>query len=70
MPITYDITQDDLYLEGLEKGLLRGEEHKRRMILNAIQMNIMTIEQIAAMAEVDIAYVLQLLEENNNSTKN
>ena len=62
MPITYDITQDDLYLEGAESRM-------NKMILNSLKIGI-PIEQIAAMAEVDVAYVLKLKEEASDNSEN
>lgn len=61
MPITYDITKDSLYLEGMEKGLEKGlEKNKQQMILKALQQGILSMEQIAELAEVEVAYVLNL----------
>ena len=71
MPITYDITKDSLYLEGMEKGLEEGlerglneglEKSKQQMILRMLQQGILTIEQIAELAEVDVEFVLSLRE--------
>ena len=60
MPITYDITKDSLYLEGIEFG---ERKHKRQIILKALQLGILSIEQIAEMTDVDVAFVLELKQE-------
>lgn len=71
MPITYDITKDGLYLEGLEKGEQKGlktgegigiEKKGRQIIINALKLGVLSVEQIAEMAEVDVAYVLEIRE--------
>ena len=63
MPITYDITEDSFYKEGLEKGLEKGEQRRlKKLIFKGLQMG-MDINQIAEMAEVDIDYVLKLKQE-------
>ena len=60
MPITYDITKDGLYLEGLEAG---EQKKGRKMIFNALKLGKLSVEQIAEMAEVDVAYVLEIKEQ-------
>ena len=56
-------------VEGLEQGLEKGIEQgaqstKKRMILKALQLGVLTAEQIAEMAEVDLSYVLQVRDKN------
>ena len=64
MPITYNIEKDGLYREGIEKGIKSGAEKKQyRIISNALHQGILTIEQIAEMAEVDIDYVISVQSE-------
>ena len=76
MPITYDIKTDGLYNEGREEGreegLLEGREEGReegieknrfQIISKALSQRILTIEQIAEMAEVSIDYVLSIQSE-------
>ena len=73
MPITYDITEDGLYKqgieigreEGLEEGIEQGkvegrQEGKDYMIIRALQQGLLNIEQIAEMAEVELSYVMKL----------
>ena len=82
MPITYDITKDSLYLEGLEKGEEVGfekgeqkglktgegigvEKNRRLMIINALKIGKLSVEEIAEMTEVDVAYVLEIEKQLN-----
>ena len=69
MPITYDITKDGIYKRGKKEGKLEGREEgiglgqKRRgdqMIIKALKLDVLTVDQIAEMAEVSVEYVLQL----------
>ena len=60
MPITYDIKTDGLYNEGREEG---REEKQSQMISKALFQRVLTIEQIAEMAEVSIDYVLSIQSE-------
>lgn len=60
MPITYDITEDYFYKEGLEKG---DQGRLRKIIFKALRQSILTIEQISEMADVDVDYVLKLKQE-------
>ena len=51
--------------EGLEKGVREGEQKGSknkadRMIIKALQLEMLSVEQIAEMAEVDVEYVLAL----------
>ena len=67
MPITYDITTDGLYQQGIEQGIEQGTEQKTyRAISKAIEQRILTFEQIAEMLEVSIDTVLQI---NNSMEK-
>ena len=62
MPITYDIKTDGLYnegiLEGREEGRKEVEKNRFKMISKALSQRVLTIEQIAEIAEVSIDYVL------------
>ncbi|MEL7145498.1 MAG: hypothetical protein AAFO69_03950 [Bacteroidota bacterium] len=70
MPITYDITEDELYQEGLEKGLEKGAEKKeRRLVERAIRKGVYTTEQIADMIDVDIEFVLAIQRELEGGAK-
>ncbi|MEL7146993.1 MAG: hypothetical protein AAFO69_11530 [Bacteroidota bacterium] len=69
MPITYDITKDGIYKrgvrEGHQQGMLEGkrearEETKDQVILRALKLGALTIEQIAEITEVSVDYVLKL----------
>ena len=57
MAITYNITEDGLYKKGLEQGI---QSSKQQMILKALQLGLLTVEQIAEIAEVDLSYVLRV----------
>ena len=51
--------------EGLEKGVREGEQKGSknkadRMIIKALQLGVLSVDQIAEMAEVDVDYVLSL----------
>jgi len=61
MPITYDITKDELYLEGLEKGI---EKDKHAVILKALKSQKLTIEEIADLVDVSVDYVLKVQSES------
>ena len=72
MPITYDIKTDGLYNEGIREGLREGiqkgiqkgrEKNRFQMISKALSQRILTIEQIAEIAEVSIDYVLSIQSE-------
>ena len=60
MPITYDIKTDGLYNRGIKEG---REEKQSQMISKALSQRVLTIEQIAEMAEVSIDYVLSVQSE-------
>ena len=76
MPITYDIKTDGLYnrgikdgiLEGIEKGREKGiekgiEKNRFQIISKALSQRLLTIEQIAEMADVSIDYVISVQSE-------
>ena len=64
MPITYDITKDGLYNEGIEKGIEKGREENREkleiVILKALKSKVLNITQIADLFDVEIDYVLKI----------
>lgn len=57
MPITYDITKDGLYLEGIEKGI---SENTLKLIRNMLTESNLSSEQIARIADVSVSYVEQI----------
>ena len=57
MPITYDITKDELYLEGIEEGI---EKNKITMIKNMLTETNLSIEQVAKVADASIEYVMKV----------
>jgi len=56
MPITYDISKDGLYQQGIEKA-------KYQMIVNLIDQNLLTLEQISEVANVSIDEVKTIKKE-------
>jgi len=63
MPITYDITKDSFYLEGLKKV----EEKTKRIIKNLLIKG-HDIKYIAEVAEVTQKYVKQVQKEVQEKT--
>ncbi|WKN46155.1 hypothetical protein [Tunicatimonas pelagia] len=57
MPITYDITKDRLYNRGVEQGI---EQKTQAMITRLIRQGLLTDEQIAEVAEVTVAQIVQV----------
>ena len=58
MPITYDITKDQLYLTGVEKGVATGmEKGMEKAIRNLLLAGILRPEQIAAALQVNLRLV-------------
>ncbi len=62
MGLTYNITDDYLYQEGLAKGEQKGREEKRVLIMEMLLDRTLTIEKIAALAKVSAEYVRQIEE--------
>ncbi|HAA16914.1 MAG TPA: hypothetical protein DCE41_36455 [Cytophagales bacterium] len=59
MPIEYDIESDSFYKEGLEKGV---ENTKLAMIENMLKNGVLTIAQIAEIAETTEEAVQKIAE--------
>ena len=57
MGLTYNITKDYLYQEGMTKG---REEEKRGLITDMLKDGTLTIEKIAGLANVPVEYVKQI----------
>ena len=50
--------------KGLKTGEVIGEKKKgRKMIVKALKLGTLSVEEIAEMAEVDVAYVLEIKEQ-------
>ena len=60
MGILYDITEDYLYQQGIEKGVEKG---KQELIVEMLKDGTLTIEKIASMARVPLDYVQQVARE-------
>ncbi len=74
MPITYDITKDYLYKEGIKEGEKKGEkrgekkgieEGKKTIIIEMLKDEDMSIEKIATFAKVSVEYVRELKQSLN-----
>lgn len=55
MPITYDVTKDGLFKEGIQEGI---RENKFRTVKNALKQGKLSVEEIADLAEISIEEVL------------
>lgn len=61
MPITYDITTDGLYKQGIEQGIEQGvTKTKKQAIIKALEQGLLNLEQIAEMLDVSIDEVIQV----------
>ena len=65
MPITYDITMDGLYLQGKEVGRTEGIDIGEKnttdhLIIRALKLGKLSIEEIAEIADVEVSYVIQI----------
>lgn len=68
MPITYDITKDGLFLEGVKAGEKRGEKlgadrALKSVITEMLQDPTMTVEKIARFTKVSPEYVRKIREQ-------
>jgi len=59
MPIHYDIETDELYVEGIEKGILQKSEET---VISLLEMQQFTVPQIAKMLRVTEEFVLQIAD--------
>jgi predicted transposase YdaD len=60
MGLTYNITEDYLYQEGIIRG---REEGKRGLIVEMLNDGTLTIEKIASLAKVSVEHVQQIEKE-------
>jgi hypothetical protein len=67
MPIHYEIEQDGLYLEGIEKGI---EKHQHDTVVRGLQAGVLSLEMIANLAGVSLEYVLKIQKELETKAKN
>ncbi len=64
MGLFYNITEDPLYQEGIEKGIEKGmEKGVRNLIIKMLRDKTLSIEKIAELAGVTIGYVQQVAKE-------
>ena len=68
MPITYDITKDYLYNEGIKEGIKKGEKigekkaerEKQKMIKEMLRLSDLSTAQIAKIASVSESFVEEI----------
>ena len=69
MGLTYNVTEDFLYQQGIEKGIEQGiergiekgiEKGTKAMIVRMLNDKTLTVEKIAELAEVAVGYVRQV----------
>ncbi len=71
MPIHYEIEQDGLYLEGIEKGIEKGiEQHQHDTVVRGLRAGVLSLEMIANLAGVPLEYVLETQKELESQSKN
>jgi hypothetical protein len=68
MGLTYNITEDFLYKQGVEKGIEKGVEkgqkvREKEFIAEMLKDGTLTMEKIAALAKVSLDYVQQIARE-------
>ena len=72
MGLTYNVTEDFLYQQGVEKGIEQGieqgvekgvEKEKREMIVRMLKDNTLSVKKIADIAGVTVAHVKQVAKE-------
>ncbi len=67
MPISYDIQKDELFLEGMKKGLEQGramaKNEKMNIIRNLLLLGTLTISQIASLTETEESLILEIKAE-------
>jgi predicted transposase YdaD len=68
MGILYDITEDYLYQQGIEKGIEKGmqkgiEKARQDIIVELLKEGTLPIEKIASTAKVSVDYVKQVARE-------
>jgi hypothetical protein len=72
MGLTYNITEDFLYQQGVEKGIEQGIEkgieqgekaRERQVIISMLEDGTLTVEKIASLTKVPVEYVRQIAAE-------
>ena len=71
MGLTYNVAEDFLYQQGVEKGWEKGLEKglevaRKEMVIRMLQDNSLSPEKIAKLAAVEVAFVQQIAEELKN----
>jgi len=60
MPVKFDIETDELYLEGIGKGV---EKHQHDTVVRCLRTGVLSLEMIANLAGVTLEYVHQVQRE-------
>lgn len=60
MPVKFDIETDELYLEGIEKGI---EQQRYESVVNLIKLGKLSMEEIAIVSAVSVDYVRKIQKE-------
>lgn len=64
MGIRYNIETDVIYQKGMEKGVEKGvEKGKKEMIVELLKDASLSVEKIARIAKVSVAYIRQIQKE-------
>ena len=61
MPIHYDIETDELYLEGIEKGILQKSEENVSSLLKKQQFTVTEIADMLNVTEEFVRYIAENL---------
>ena len=63
MPITYDINKDSLYLQGMEKGMEKGEEIKEKQFIIKLYLSGMRVSEIVSVLDLEMKKVEQAIKD-------
>ena len=66
MPIQFDVETDELYLEGIEKGI---EKQRHESVVNLIRLGKLSVEEIAVVSAVSVEYVRNIQKEMGTTPK-
>lgn len=66
MPVKFDLATDELYLEGIEKGI---EQQRHESVLNLLKLGKLTVEEIALVSAVSVEYVKKVQREFSKKSR-
>lgn len=66
MPVKFDLATDELYLEGIEKGI---EQQRHESVLNLLMLGKLTVEEIALVSAVTVEYVQKVQREFSKKSR-